>query len=156
MEDQTAAETVRTIERYRRWLIPPEKRKRFWELSHCTLRDVNISNPFWTYCHNFTYGKRSEERNLKDEPAGWIYSSGLYEGYVRIPWDDTIEPQVSVPAKCVICKRETKEGIVVEHAGTKLGFCTNRHYVQWWKTIHEDASIETEHYESPEERYEDS
>lgn len=133
----------------------PEQRERFWDLSHCTLRDVNITNPFWTYCSNFTYGKRPEERNREEQPDSWISSSGLYEGYVRIPWDDSNEPHISVPAQCLLCGRETQEGIVVDHEGTKLGFCTNRHYVQWWKTIYEDESLIAEHYESPEERYKD-
>ena len=65
------------------------------------------------------------------------------------------EPSVAVPAVCAICGRKTQEGIVIEHDGTKLGFCTNRHYVQWWKTIHDDKSLKPEHFESPEERYKD-
>ena len=133
----------------------PEQRERFWKLSYCTLRKVKITNPFWTYCQNFIYGKRPGERNLNDQPKGWISASGLYEGYVRIPWDGKNEPHVSVPAECVICGRKTSEGIVVEHERVKFGFCTNRHYVQWWKTVHEDDSLNLDHYELPEERYKD-
>jgi hypothetical protein len=41
----------------------------------------------------------------------------------------------------------------LNHNGIKLGFCTNRHYVQWWKTVHNDKSLNPERYESPEKRY---
>ena len=77
----------------------------------------------------------------------------LYEGYVRIPWNDKIVPQVSVSAECVTCGRETNDGILVKHDGLKLGFCTNRHYVEWWKTIHNDSSLNPQDFESPEERF---
>ena len=130
----------------------PEQQDRFGDLSHCTLRDVTIKNPFWTYCDNFIYGKRPEDRNHTDQPVGWISSSGLFEGYVRIPWDGKNEPQVFVPATCQICGRETHEGISLDYDGSKLGFCSNRHYVQWWRTRHNDDSWNPEHYQSPEER----
>lgn len=131
----------------------PEQRERFWQLSRCTLRDVNITNPFWTYCHNFTYGKHPEQRNKNESPIGWISASGLYEGYVRIPWNDRDEPRVSVTTTCAICGRKTDEGIEVDHDGHSFGFCTNRHYVQWWKTLHQDDTLNPEDFESPEERY---
>ena len=131
----------------------PEKRERFWQLSHCTLRDVKITDPFWTYCHNFDYGKYPEDRNKTETPVGWISASGLYEGYVRIPWDDRNEPRVCLPTTCVICGRTTNEGIEVDHDGQTLGFCTNRHYIQWWKTCHDDDSLDPDFFESPEERY---
>ena len=99
----------------------PEQRERFWQLSCCTLRDVKITNPFWTYCRNFVYGKHPETRNRGDMPTGWIYASGLYEGYVRIPWDNKNEPRVSVPATCTICGRKTQEGIEVDHAVFLVG-----------------------------------
>ncbi|SRR2546425_534795 len=131
----------------------PEHRERFWELSHCTLRNVKITNPFWTYCRNFTYGKHPESRNKAEEPTGWITASGLYEGYVRIPWDGTTEPRVSVPATCSICGRKTDGGIEIDQNGKVLGFCTNRHYVEWWVSVHPDTSFRSDDFESPEERY---
>ncbi len=131
----------------------PEKFEEFWELSFCTLREINITNPFWTYCENFTYGKHPEERNENENPSGLISSSGLYEGYVRIPWDGANEPNVSVPAECIICDIKTNEGITIEHNRENIEFCTNRHYIQWWKTIHDDDSINPEDYETPDERY---
>jgi hypothetical protein len=133
----------------------PEQRKRFRELSHCTLRDVPIKNPFWTYCKNFGYGKRPEDRNRNEPLVGGITASGLYEGYVRIPWHGNTEPRVAVLAACAICGRKTPEGITIVHEGQRLGFCTNRHYVQWWRTLHADESFVPEHYQSPEDRYRD-
>ena len=133
----------------------PEQRKKFWDLSYCTLREVNITNPFWTYCRNFTYGKRPEERDQTAELKGGISASGLYEGYVRIPWDGKNEPRVCVPTICDTCQRKTTEGIVVEHEDKSYGFCTNRHYVEWWKTMHPDNPLNPARYQSPEERYKD-
>ena len=133
----------------------PQQRERFWELSHCTLRDVKIRNPFWTYCANFAYGKHPESRDITAAPIGWISASGLYEDYVRIPWHDQTEPRVSVPTTCVICDRTTDEGIEVNHGGRTIGICTNRHYVQWWKTQHQDESINPEDFDTPEIRFGD-
>ena len=116
----------------------PHQPEKFWDISYCSLRNLSVPNPFWTYCHNFVYGKRPEQRDLDDTIKGYVTASGLYEGYVRIPWDGNNEPTVSVPSDCLICKRETNQGIVVTHQGKTLGFCTNRHYVEWWKTIHDD------------------
>lgn len=131
----------------------PEPLDKFRELSHCTLRDVKISNPFWTYCPNFEYGKHPESRDINAAPRGRISSSGLYEGYVRIPWDGLNEPQVSVPTTCSVCEWKTESGIEIVHDGKTLGFCTNRHYVKWWKTIYQDDSLRTEDYEPPSKRY---
>lgn len=131
----------------------PEQRDRFGELSRCTLRDVKITNPFWTYCNNFGYGKHPESRDKNEKPKGWITGSGLYEGYVRIPWDDNVAPRVSVPATCSKCGRQTTEGIDIDHKGRILGFCTNRHYVEWWMSIHHDNSFWHDDLETPEQRY---
>lgn len=131
----------------------PEQGKMFWDLSYCTLRNIKITNPFWTYCDNFDYGKRPETRNQDEQPIGHVTASGLYEGYVRIPWNGIIEPQVSVPATCSICKRRTDQGIKINHNGKNIGFCTNRHYVEWWASINGDHVYEPENYETPEERF---
>ena len=131
----------------------PERTEEFWKISHCTLRDVNILNPFWTYCSNFIYGKNSEERNLSDKIIGFINASGLYEGYVRIPWNDTNEPVLPVPVTCSICERMTDDGIEIQHESQLYGFCTNRHYVEWWISIHKDERYNPESYESPEKKY---
>ncbi len=131
----------------------PSDREKFRRISFCTLRQVALSNPFWTYCDNFGYGKKPELRNVDEPLIGSITSSGLYEGYVRIPWHDAVEPHVSVPAVCSICQRQTDVGITIFHAGHTLGFCTNQHYVRWWLTQHADAAFNAENYESPEERF---
>lgn len=131
----------------------PEQRDRFFQLSRCTLREIKIANPFWTYCANFEYGKRPEGRDSTSTPIGWITASGLYEGYVRIPWNDDNEPLVAVPAECSICNRKTRQGIQVEHQGKPLGFCTNRHYVEWWGRCHESTAFDPNTYESPEARF---
>ncbi|MCC2658717.1 MAG: hypothetical protein K0Q76_3825 [Panacagrimonas sp.] len=131
----------------------PERPAEFWERSRCTLRDVAVTNPFWTYCRNFTYGKHPEARNTTDIPVGWITASGLYEGYVRISWHGQIEPEVSVPTQCSVCGWGTEKGISIAIGDSHLGFCANRHYIQWWRTVHDDATYDPEDYESPEERY---
>jgi len=77
--------------------------------ARCTLRNVKITNPFWTYCCDFISSKHPKSRNKAKRPKGWITVSGLYEGYVRVPWDGTTEPRVSVPAMCSICGREGDE-----------------------------------------------
>ena len=131
----------------------PSQRDRFEQLSRCTLRQVPIPNPFWTYCANFAYGKHPEHRNQSEVPKGWIYSSGMYEGYVRIPWDGPNEPRVGEGGLCVVCGRVTSEGIELARDGHSLVFCTNRHYLEWWKSIHNDPSIDPSAYETPESRY---
>ena len=131
----------------------PQQREKFWELSHCTIRDVKITNPFWTYCHNFRYGKNLPEPGETEEPSGWIFGSGLYEGYVRIPWHEDSEPEVSTPCTCAVCSRTTEEGITVKDGEEVMGFCTNRHYIDWWKTKHDDPKISSEGLDTPEEHY---
>jgi hypothetical protein len=131
----------------------PEQHEQFWELSHCTLRDVKITEPFWTYCRNFEYGEHPESRDKEEKPTGMITVSGLYEGYVRIPWDDNNEPHTRLPATCSICGRVTDSGIEIAHKGEALGFCTNRHYLEWWVSVHHDDSYRPEDYQSPEDKY---
>ena len=131
----------------------PQQREKFWELSHCTIRAVKITNPFWTYCHNFRYGKNLPEPGETEEPSGWIFGSGLYEGYVRIPWHEDSEPEVSTPCTCAVCSRTTEEGITVKDGEEVMGFCTNRHYIDCWKTKHDDPKISSEGLDTPEEHY---
>lgn len=82
--------------------------------------------------------------------------SGLYEGYVRIPWHGDTEPKVSVPCVCHLCGRETQRGISVKEGERELGFCTNRHYIDWWKTLHDDPEITSEHLDTPEEFFKET
>ena len=121
----------------------------FIEHSHCSLRGVDLTRPFWTYCANI-----NAHQHPSDEcPRGPIFASGLYEGYVRIPWHGDAEPQIEVPATCAICGREVDSGITIEHEDAVHGFCTNRHYVEWWKRHHADDRIDPEVFQSPEERF---
>lgn len=129
--------------------------EKFAELSYCTLRDVNITHPFWTYCRNRRSGGRRRNPSVQEQPIGWIFASGLYENsYVRIPWNGPNEPHANVATECCTCGRKTDRGITVEHEGATLGFCTNRHYVEWWKTIHDDPLIRPDRLQTPEQRYE--
>ena len=131
----------------------PAQREKFWQLSHCTLRAVNITQPFWTYCQNFGHGEQHSETHEVEEPKGWIFANGLYEGYLRIPWHGTAEPLVSVPCECLLCGRTTANGIAVRHQDEDVGFCTNRHYIDWWKTVHDDPNISSDGLATPEEFY---
>ena len=131
----------------------PDQRERFWAISHCTLRNLKITNPFWTYCQNFRYGKPLPEPGERVPPEGWVYASGLYEDYVRIPWHGDSEPIVSVPCTCSICARTTDGGITVLHAGKQVGFCTNRHYIDFWKTEHDHPAMSSEGLDTPEVFY---
>ena len=133
----------------------PHAPEKFWDISNCTLRDIKVCNPFWTYCDNFDYGKTipSAADTEAVELKGPITGSGLYEGYVRVPWHGAFEPNVQVPCTCSVCGRETKTGITIFHEDRQLGFCTNRHYVEWWKTEHDDPEISADFLDTPEEFY---
>ena len=116
----------------------PENPDRFWEISYCTLREVRIKNPFWTYCDNFRYGKTLPNPEETEEAIGWIHGSGLYEGsYRRIPWHSDVEPTVAVPCTCSQCGVQIDKGITIDHEGVVLGFCSNSHYSNWWGTQHD-------------------
>lgn len=132
----------------------PQDWDRFWDISHCTLRDVRISNPFWTYCDNFRYEEKPESIiNKSEESRGWIKTNGMYEkGYTRIPWHGTTEPRlVDVESMCTICRREIDFAIEIIHNGQALRFCTNRHYIKWWVSIHHDISFRPNDFSPPEE-----
>ena len=128
----------------------------FCNLSFCTLRQVNITHPFWTYCFNFTPREFINHGTLTvpaQEPQGRISASGLYEGYAKIPWHGSIEPDVLVPCTCIICARVTDGGITIQVINEVLGFCTNLHYVEWWKTQHPESDIDISYFATPEEYY---
>ena len=129
----------------------PNKFQEFFELSHCSLRDVEINTqPFWTYCDNFGYGKKPELRDTKQEIKGYITSSGLYEdGYCRIPWHDNNPPDVEVPITCTICSKTSDKGIKIQHNSESFGFCCNRHYIEWWIKNNNSSSYNLEDYLDP-------
>jgi hypothetical protein len=124
------------------------ERQGFWDRSYCTLRSVKITVPFWTYCANYSHDKSCVPGAVA---KGWIFASGLYEGYVRIPWHGDVEPLVNVATICAVCGRKTESGIVVQASeDSLLGFCSNRHYVEWWSTQHDDPSVRADDYAEPE------
>jgi hypothetical protein len=106
------------------------------QLPFCEIRDAPVLIDLFTYCQNW--------HTRTPEPIGPIYASGMYEGgYRRIPWHGAIEPEhVNEFSKCSECGETFHEGLqiaVVE--GAPKRFCSNRHYLQWWKREHpnEDA-----------------
>ena len=133
---------------------PQDQKEKFIILSHCTLRDVNITIPVWTYSrNNHAYDDTPPlAKTEREEPIGWIYAMGI-EGYRRIPWHGKIEPKIYTPSVCTICGRKTDKGITVIHSGMEVGFCTNRHYIDWWKTKHDDPEISSDGHDTPEEYY---
>lgn len=129
----------------------PSMRERFLQLSRCSLREVPVRNPFWTYCQNFHYGELDVALRDDKQIKGPIFARGLYEAYFRIPWHGLSEPEISVPSGCVVCGRSSTKGITVEHNNATVGFCTNRHYVEWWLTHHDDPGIAAEDFATPED-----
>jgi hypothetical protein len=113
--------------------------------SFCTLRKVEIDNAFWTYCDNFEYGKNPESRQVEIKPIGPITSSGLYEGYVRIPWLGDAAPIVigdnndDADLVCSLCGFQSKSGIALKVGDEDESFCTNRHYLEWWNQQVEES-----------------
>lgn len=132
--------------------------------SYCTLRKVEIKDAFWTYCNNFEYGKSPENRQVSVEPNGPITSSGLYEGYVRIPWLGDTAPSVigdnddDADLCCSVCGFRSKSGITLKVKDESKSFCTNRHYLEWWnqqvKESERWGSDFVTQLETPEKRYE--
>ncbi len=135
-----------------------EHRQRFFELSHCLLRDANITSPFWTYCRNYRPLSRGVPREvdfLTQRPTGPIMGSGRWEdGYTRIPWNGKNEPRKDLVVDCDICGRRVLQGLKVDHEGSRLGFCSNRHYVEWWVGVHgPDPRLRPESVMPPEELF---
>lgn len=132
--------------------------------SFCTLRKVEVDNAFWTYCDNFEYGKNPESRQVEITPIGPITSSGLYEGYVRIPWLGDAAPIVigdnndDADLVCSLCGFQSKSGITLKVGEEDESFCTNRHYLEWWNQQVEESERWSAEFvnnlATPEQRYE--
>jgi hypothetical protein len=60
----------------------------------------------WTYCANFSHSARAGV-----EIKGPIFVTGLYEGYVRIPWLGDRAPRTDCPVKCFDCGDHVENGI---------------------------------------------
>ena len=100
--------------------------------SFCEIRKVPLTVDHWTYCQNW--------HTQTPEPLGPIYASGLYEdGYRRIPWHGNIEPEHAQSGTCNECGERFADGLqvaMVEEAARE--FCSNLHYLEWWKREHPD------------------
>ena len=123
------------------------------DAGYCALRDVAIANTYWTYCRDFT-STHSGEPLLPKTPTGPIFACGTYEGgvgYVRIPWFGKIAPRFSVPVECWVCGRNVEGGIRIQVGDRTFGFCTNRHYIDWWKIEIDDPNIDSSGLNTPEQ-----
>jgi hypothetical protein len=106
-------------------------------IAFCEIRDLPVPIDHWTYCQNWHTRTRA--------PIGPVYASGLYDrGYRRIPWHGAVSPESGVPGVCSECRASFADGIGM--AGIErapLAFCSNLHYLQWWKRQHpgEDAPM---------------
>jgi len=123
-----------------------EDRERFWNRSHCMLRDVDITRPFSTYCPNFSDKETVAFAPDDVEPRGRISGTGLAGYPIRIPWNGNDEPRTGVHVTCLVCRCEALAGIEVNDDGDVLGLCCDRHYVTWWKQVHEDEKIDPQAY----------
>jgi hypothetical protein len=102
------------------------------QTSFCEIRGTPILADHWTYCQNWHSRSR--------DPIGPIYASGIYDhGYQRIPWHGMVEPELVQTGACNECGASSADGIfiaAVERAPVE--FCSNLHYMQWWKRQHPD------------------
>ena len=107
---------------------------RFNRSTYCTLRKVAIwGAPFYTYCQN--YNPDRDRINYTVEIRGPIRKQGLVTEnlhHCRIPWFGAIEPLVGARVSCAVCRKRSHKGIRLDFPdGTKIGFCSNEHYLEW-------------------------
>ena len=103
------------------------------EFDYCTIRHLQIAKSCWTYCINSRTGDAV--------PHGPVYANGLYgdNGYVRIPWNGRYEPRKVISGICRICHQTFEDGIEVNTNDEEvLQFCSNDHYLNWWKETHKN------------------
>ena len=100
------------------------------QTSFCEIRGFVVLADHWTYCQNWHSRTR--------KPIGPVYSSGLYDqGYRRIPWHGPIAPEFTNEGRCHECATPVEDGIsIAEVERAPLAFCSNQHYLQWWKRQH--------------------
>ena len=99
----------------------------------CNLRDLKIEDAYWTYCDNFLHVGYGREQDLATTIKGPVFSIGLYEGYVRLPWFGDKMPRAQYPVRCFDCGDFVEVGIYLDlENGEKFGFCCNRNYLRWW------------------------
>lgn len=113
------------------------------QLPFCEIRGLTVLADHWTYCQNW----HTRTKKL----IGPIYASGLYEnGYRRIPWHGAVEPESIGAGACSECGKTFADGIaIVSIESARLVFCSNLHYLQWWKRQHpeEDAPMSDDIWE---------
>lgn len=113
------------------------------QLPFCEIRGVPVLIDHWTYCQNWHSRTRG--------PIGPIYASGLYEGgYRRIPWHGAVAPEFTQTGACAECGDPIQDGISIAAVeAAPLAFCSNLHYLQWWKRQHpgEDAPMSRDLWE---------
>lgn len=141
-----------------------DQRETFFDLSYCEFHDVNLTNPAWTYCRRNTALTKNSKKDkewktlanqsvLPEGVSGAIWGTGLQEKfgqYIKIPWHSKEEPKINVSCVCTVCETKTDDdGIIVIHDGKEVGFCSNRHYIDWWKTKHDDPDILSDIYGHP-------
>jgi hypothetical protein len=102
------------------------------QTSFCQIRGVSILSDHWTYCQNW--------HTRTHAPVGPIYVSGIYDqGHRRIPWHGVIAPEFIQVGVCSECGGQIEDGIsIVSVESAPLVFCSNLHYLQWWKRQHPD------------------
>ncbi len=111
---------------------------------YCKLRIVEINNPFWTYCGNFIDRRWSNKESRKtDIINGPIYASGIYEGYVRIPWNGKNEPETYVSGICSVTGNQFSEGIRVfdDKSQDYKYFESNVIYFKWFKNTYPNETL---------------
>jgi len=118
-----------------KWGWPEDKAA--FEKAYCTIRDVPIPHPIFTYCANC--------RTKSEIPDGPILACGLHEKgvlYRRIPWHGKNRPQMAkVTGTCSVCNGPFEDGIQVDDKEDPVKFCCNDHYLEWWKQRHPDEKL---------------
>ena len=138
---------------------PKEKQtEEFFNLSYCELHDVRIGGPFGTYCRYRSISDppfpasdataalamaKSDDENTPQPLVGTIWQH--FVGHTYIPWHGKEEPE-TVACVCTVCGEKSNEGVGVIDDGKQIGFCGNEHYVDWWKTKHDDPYILADKY----------
>ena len=93
------------------------------EPGYCTIRNLSIAVPHWTYCKNW----HSREAN----PEGPVFSSIYDEGYRRVPWLSHTAPETGIDAMCVTCGIASGNGIGISLGTERFEFCGLAHYLAW-------------------------
>ena len=139
-----------------------EERKIWRSKCECRLRGIKVPNPMHTYCANFSFfnkreslwsdlaeflgiRKRRFSRAPEDVKAiGFVYALGYPQDdvtYPRLPWDSDNEPVLGqYTGSCDRCGGRVGKGIRLQlEESDGLLFCSNIHYLEWWREMHPEA-----------------